>query len=96
MSAIYNVEENSCRTVPQIPVPAETSYIFKLISEILHQASTFHHQLKRRRRFVALLNYDDHMIEDMGLTRAAIEEASKLPLKLNAAHIARIGAKQNL
>ena len=49
---------------------------------------------KRRKLFIALLNYNDHILEDMGLTRYLVEEASKLPLKDNAAIIARKWARQ--
>ena len=49
---------------------------------------------KRRKLFVALLEYNDLMLEDMGLTRYLVEEASKLPLSANAAKIAQKWARQ--
>ena len=94
MTVAHTLEENGCNAASQTPSPANTPSVPRLVSIFLLQAMTLYRQVKRRRRFIALLNYDDHMIDDMGLTRAAIEEASKLPLRLNAAHIARVWARQ--
>ncbi len=33
-----------------------------------------------RRRLASLLNYDDHILEDMGYTRAELQMAIRLPL----------------
>ena len=38
-----------------------------------------------RRRFNTLLDLDDHMLDDIGVTRAEVETASRLPLSVNAA-----------
>ncbi|MXQ08146.1 DUF1127 domain-containing protein [Alphaproteobacteria bacterium GH1-50] len=40
---------------------------------------------RRRQRFLRLLDMDDHMLDDMGVTRAEVVEASYLPLSANAA-----------
>lgn len=51
------------------------------------------HDILRRRRFSSLLKYDDHMLDDMGLTRSLIKEMSKLPFNENAALIAHAKAR---
>ena len=94
MTTSYSADVGSYSTVPSISKSEETSSIASYVSELLYKLSTFHSQVKRRKLFVALLNYDDHMIEDMGLTRYFIEEAAKLPLKNNAACIARVWTRQ--
>lgn len=39
-----------------------------------------------RRKLRSLHEYDDHILEDIGVTRGELEWASHLPLKQNAAH----------
>lgn len=41
-------------------------------------------ELDRRRRIECLLDHDDRMLDDMGLDRFRVEEALKLPLRVNA------------
>ncbi len=94
MTSIYTIDAPNCTTVPRISTSNETPILLRLARTLLLSASTYGKQLKRRRKFIALLNYDDHMIDDMGLSRATIEAASRLPLKVNAALIARVWAKQ--
>jgi uncharacterized protein YjiS (DUF1127 family) len=43
----------------------------------------------RRRKLLDVLAYDNRRLDDMGLTRYAIEEAARLPLSVNAALVAR-------
>ena len=50
-------------------------------------------RIERRRRFRALLNYDDHTLDDIGLTRLDVERAARLPLEVNAAIEAHSTAK---
>ncbi|MGR3511350.1 MAG: DUF1127 domain-containing protein [Paracoccaceae bacterium] len=40
---------------------------------------------RRRRHFNRLLDLDDHMLKDIGVTRGEVEIASKLPLSTDAA-----------
>ena len=39
---------------------------------------------RRRRALIGLLKYDDHMLDDMGYTRAELLMVSRLPIKENA------------
>ena len=39
----------------------------------------------RRRQFKTLLDLDDHMLNDIGVTRSEVETAANLPLPVNAA-----------
>ena len=41
--------------------------------------------LQRRRAFNRLLDLDDHLLDDMGVTRAEVHMASRLPVWTNAA-----------
>jgi uncharacterized protein YjiS (DUF1127 family) len=40
---------------------------------------------KAKRRIVALGNFDDYMLQDIGITRDEVEWAAGLPLTVNAA-----------
>jgi len=40
---------------------------------------------KAKRRIVALGNFDDYMLQDIGITRDEVEWATGLPLTVNAA-----------
>jgi uncharacterized protein YjiS (DUF1127 family) len=40
---------------------------------------------RARRNVTKLENFDDHMLSDLGVTRAEVEWASHLPLSVNAA-----------
>ena len=40
---------------------------------------------RRRRKLTTLLDLDDHMLTDIGVTRAEVETALNLPLSVNAA-----------
>ncbi len=91
----------SCITCDDLNVPSGTTKISVILKRLLNLPGTFVNTLiqlrrnyKRRKLFVALLEYNDHMLEDMGLTRYLVEEAIKLPLKDNAAKIAREWAAQ--
>ncbi|MEM6384878.1 MAG: DUF1127 domain-containing protein [Pseudomonadota bacterium] len=39
----------------------------------------------RRRRFKRLLDLDDHMLDDVGVTRAEVERVARMPLSADAA-----------
>lgn len=43
----------------------------------------------RRRRLLRLLDYDDHILDDIGYTREELLWAASLPLKVNAHEILR-------
>ena len=43
----------------------------------------------RRQRLIYLLSYDDHILDDMGYTRADLEMISKLPLGTDAHQVLR-------
>lgn len=89
MTTSYAVDTNNCAQIHRNENTGFLPSIRNVIFELKCQLSTFLYHVKRRRKFVALLNYDDRMLDDMGLARYAIEEASKLPLKADAARIAR-------
>lgn len=42
-------------------------------------------ELRRRRRLTRLLDLDDHLLKDVGVTRGEIEIATSLPLSSDAA-----------
>ena len=42
-------------------------------------------QIRRRRGFSRLLDLDDHMLKDIGVTRGEVEIAASLPLSIDAA-----------
>lgn len=42
-------------------------------------------QIRRRRGFTRLLDLDDHMLKDIGVTRGEVEIAIRLPLSVDAA-----------
>lgn len=42
-------------------------------------------RLNRRRKFNRLLDLDDHMLNDIGVTRGEVEIASRMPLSSDAA-----------
>jgi uncharacterized protein YjiS (DUF1127 family) len=42
-------------------------------------------QIRRRRRFYRLHELDDHMLDDIGVTRGEVEIAGRLPLSVDAA-----------
>lgn len=42
-------------------------------------------QLRRRRRMTRMLDLDDHMLKDIGVTRGEIEIALNMPLSADAA-----------
>jgi len=76
---------------------AKTAILLRLIDlpgTLVNKTIELRRNYKRRKLFVALLDYNDHMLEDMGLTRYLVEEASKLPLSANAAITAREWARQ--
>jgi uncharacterized protein YjiS (DUF1127 family) len=95
MTTSYSFDGNTCDTVTPNSKSKGVPFFLSLASKLLRRISTFRYHLKRRNLFVALLNYNDHIIDDMGLTRSLIEEASRLPLKHNAARIARVWAQHS-
>lgn len=42
-------------------------------------------RIRRRRKFKSLLDLDERMLDDIGVTRDEVEYASGLPLSVNAA-----------
>ncbi len=91
----------SCTTCNDLNVPSGATTKPAIFSRLITFPGTLVKTLiqlknnyKRRKRFIALLDYNDQMLEDMGLTRYLVEEAGKLPLKDNAAKIARDWARQ--
>jgi len=91
----------TCITCDKLNVPSSTTAKPAVLSRLINfpgnlvtAAVELRRNYKRRKLFVALLDYNDHMLEDMGLTRYLVEEASKLPLSANAAKIARKWARQ--
>lgn len=56
-----------------------------LASGLLRGGLSLFDALRRRRRFARLRDLDDHMLDDIGVTRAEVETAARLPLSENAA-----------
>ncbi len=44
----------------------------------------WHEAYSRRQRLLYLLNYDDHILDDMGYTRQDLHSIAKLPLSTDA------------
>jgi uncharacterized protein YjiS (DUF1127 family) len=42
-------------------------------------------RVRRRRKFKRLLDLDDHMLDDIGVTRSEVDYAARLPLSTDAA-----------
>lgn len=42
-------------------------------------------RIRRRRKFRTLLDLDDHMLHDIGVTRGEVQDAANLPLSVDAA-----------
>jgi len=91
----------TCITCDDLNVPSGTTTKPAILSRLINFPGTLvntaielRRNYKRRKLFIALLDYNDHMLEDMGLTRYLVEEASKLPLTVNAAKITRKWARQ--
>lgn len=47
---------------------------------LLESAGRLYNAWNYRRRLASLLRYDDHILEDMGYTRAELQMAIRLPL----------------
>lgn len=78
----FEVEEAARRArrdhMPDRYMPAMPP--FGLIRWVGHRVDAW----RFRRKLLRLLDYSDHMLDDMGHTRAELMMASKLPLKENA------------
>lgn len=59
------------------------------IERILKSVANMPKNIRSRRAAAGLLKYDDRMLNDMGLTRGALERALDLPLSVNALAVAR-------
>ncbi|GGY04815.1 hypothetical protein GCM10007160_35600 [Litchfieldella qijiaojingensis] len=55
-----------------------------LITAVENGIRTLVRRWRFRRRFLSLLDYDDHILEDMGHDREEILWASRLPLRVDA------------
>lgn len=62
------------------PLPARRSWYLTLRDWILASEA----QIDRRRSFKRLLDLDDHMLRDIGVTRHEVEHAAGLPLSRDA------------
>ena len=93
MSTIYTNEPINRDVSPLFPARQKARVVVNWLGNLGPKFTTLAHNWQRRRKFIALLNYDDHIIDDMGLTRDLIEAAIKLPLSENAAVIAHAYAK---
>lgn len=74
---------------------ADPRSIFATAARLIMAPRRWLEDRRRRKQLVALLQYDDKMLEDMGLTRSAVLRASHLPLRVNAALMAREYARQD-
>lgn len=55
------------------------------LSLLLQVAGSFARPLRRRWRLYRMQWLDDHMLDDIGITREELEWAIRLPLRVNAA-----------
>ncbi|MFC3286174.1 hypothetical protein [Litchfieldella rifensis] len=67
-----------------------------LITAIENWSRAWIRAWRRRRRLLRLLDYDDHMLDDMGHTRQDLLWAAHLPLKEDAHRILRQLREQRL
>ncbi len=88
MRPLYSTEPRYDETITNIAGRPQIPSIFGFFRRVIDRLSIFTRQVERRRKFVALLDRDDRIIDDIGLTRELIEQAAKLPLSKNAAKIA--------
>lgn len=63
--------------------------IKRLLKKGLCRFAAWRESYDRRQRLINLLSYDDHMLDDMGYTRADLEQVAKLPLHTDAHQILR-------
>lgn len=56
-----------------------------LPGRLLAEGRAFYHAWRRRRRYRTLLDFDDRMLDDMGVTREEVYRHAGLPLYRNAA-----------
>ena len=54
-------------------------------AKLLHWAMAFARRILRRRKFQRLRDLDDHILDDIGVTRAEVEIATRLPFTHDAA-----------
>ena len=54
-------------------------------AKLLHWAMTFARGILRRRKLQRLQDLDDHILDDIGVTRAEVEFATRLPFTHDAA-----------
>lgn len=55
------------------------------VSVVVHEAYDLTHAVYRRWRLRRMQRLDDHMLDDVGVTREELEWAIRLPLRVNAA-----------
>ncbi len=48
------------------------------------------HAWQRRRKLISLLKYDDHVLDDMGYSRAELLMAARLPIKVDGYHVLKM------
>lgn len=75
-------------------IPKHSGVIYELLSAVRKRLSTHVQRLQEYRQhrinrlaFRTVLNLDDHMLHDIGLTRHDVHWANQLPIAENAAKI---------
>ncbi|MEO1678054.1 MAG: DUF1127 domain-containing protein [Pseudomonadota bacterium] len=63
----------------------ESRHSAPLLSRVLHLIAALPRAWMRRRQMLTLLDLDDKMLKDIGVTRGEVEIAAGLPLWRNAA-----------
>ena len=71
--------------------PADHGRLFRAFQSLRARLRARAEERDRRLRLARLLDYDDRMLDDMGLLRADIEAALQLPLERNAIEACRNG-----
>ena len=69
----------------EVSSPRKSSGLRHLVQQFMHWMETRREQRENRDAFSHLLALDDTLLQDIGVTRAEVEKAARLPLAENAA-----------
>lgn len=89
--------KNRCTMNPPAPGTRIAAGLRPLMSRLRRMFETYRQNKVSRDAFLNLLCLDDMMLDDIGVTRAEVECAARLPLRINASHAlaAKAHARRN-